>query len=81
MLHPTNARGLIKEKTIEALKKVKDFKPFKFNPPYILEVTYKDEKRANEVSWIPGAKKVGPTKVTFTSNDWMEVLKFFSLAT
>ncbi len=81
MLHPTKAQKLIREKAIEALKKVKDFKPFKFTPPYILEVTYKSEKRANEVSWVPGAKKVSPTKVSFTSNDWMEVIKFFSLAT
>ncbi|MBN1225007.1 MAG: M55 family metallopeptidase [Candidatus Aminicenantes bacterium] len=80
MLHPNKARELIKEKTIEALKRVKSFKPFTFTPPYVMEVTYKDEKRANEVSWIPGAKKAGPTKVTFTSNDLMDILKFFSLA-
>jgi len=81
MLHPTKAREMIKQKSIEALKKAKEFKPFTFNPPYTIEVTYKNEKRANEVSWIPGAKRVSATKVSFTSNDWMEILKFFSLAT
>ena len=80
MLHPNRAFALIKEKTVEALKRVKEFKPFTFTPPYVMEVTYKDEKKANEASWIPGAKRISPTKVSFTSSDFMEVLKFFSLA-
>lgn len=80
MLHPTKARELIKAKATEALKRVKDFKPFAFPPPYVLEITYKDEKRANEVSWLPGAKRVSPTKVTYTSNDPVDILKFFRIA-
>jgi len=81
MIHPKKACTLIKNKTMEALKRVGDFKPFTFNPPFVMEVTYKDEKRANEVSRIPGAQRSGPTKVTFTSGEFMEILKFFSLAT
>jgi len=80
MLHPKKACALIKEKTIEALKRVKDFKPFTVTPPYVMEITCKDESRANEVSWIPGAKRISPTKVSFTSGDFMEILRFFSLA-
>ncbi len=80
MLHPLKAQGLIKKKTTEALKRLKDFKPFKLNPPYKMEVTYKAEERAEDASWIPGAKRSGNTSVLFTSNDFMEVLKFFLLA-
>ncbi len=80
MLHPLKAQGLIRKKTTEALKKLKDFKPFKLKPPYKMEVTFKDEERAERASWIPGAKRSGNTSVSFTSNDFMEVLKFFMLA-
>ena len=80
MLHPIKAQDLIRKKTTEALKRLKDFKPFKLNPPYKMEVTYKAEERAENASWIPGAKRSGNTSVSFTSNDFMEVLKFFKFA-
>jgi len=80
MLHPTKAQELIKGKTMEALRRLKDFKPFALPPPYVLEITFKDEKRANEASWIPGAKKKSPTTVSFTSDDPVEIMKFFLLA-
>jgi D-amino peptidase len=80
MLHPKKAQDLIRKKTTEALKRLKDFKPFKLDPPYKMEVTYKAEERAENASWIPGAKRSGNTSVSFTSNDFMEVLKFFMFA-
>ena len=80
MLHPLKAQELIKKKTIEALKRLKDFRPFKLKPPFKMEVTFKDEERAQNASWIPGAKRTGDRSVSFTSNDLMEVLKFFKFA-
>jgi len=79
MLHPQKAQEMIKKKTEKALKRLKDFKPYKLNSPYTMEITFTDEKSANRVSWIPGAKRSGDRSVSFTSNDFMEVLKFFSL--
>lgn len=80
MLHPEKAQELIKEKTREALKRFKDFEPFKLEPPYTMVVTFKDEERAENSSWIPGAMRVGNNSVSFTSSDFMEVLKFFKFA-
>lgn len=80
MLHPQKARELIKEKAREALLRLNEFKPFKLKPPYTVEVTYKDEQKAEEMSWFPDAKRTGNTTVTFTSNDWMEILRFLSFA-
>ncbi len=79
MIHPKKAQEMIKKKTEKALKRLKDFKPYKFNPPYTMEITFTDEIFANKVSWIPGAKRSGDRSVSFTSNDFMEVLKFHSL--
>jgi D-amino peptidase len=80
MLHPEKAQEIIRKKTTEALKRIKDFKPYKFNPPFTIEITYTSEERANQASWIPGAKRTGDRSVSFTSSDFMEVLKFFSVA-
>jgi|Deesub1362B_J571_1020462.scaffolds.fasta_scaffold00444_7 D-amino peptidase len=77
MLHPKKARELIKKKTIFALKNLKKYKPFKLDPPYTMEITFTNEENARRVSFIPGAKRIGPRSVSFTSNDFMEVLKFF----
>jgi D-amino peptidase len=80
MLHPEKARKLIKEKTIDALKRLSDFKPYKPGPPYTMVVTYKNEEKAENASWIPGAKRSGRTSVSFTGDDFMQVLRFFKFA-
>ena len=80
MLHPLKAQELIKKKTTVALKRLKDFKPYKLNPPFTMEITFTDEEIAERSSWIPGAKRSGDRSVSFTSNDFIEVLKFFRFA-
>ena len=80
MLHPKKAQELIREKTTEALKRLGDFKPFTFTPPYTMDVTFKDEWRAENTSWIPGAKRKNNTTITFTSDNWMDILRFFKFA-
>lgn len=80
MLPPKKARELIKTKTVEALKRVNDFKAYTLTPPYTMDVTFKDEWRAENASWIPGAKRKDSTTVTFTSSDWMDILRFFKFA-
>ena len=67
MLHPLRAQELIK-------------KPYRLKPPFTMEVTFTDERLAERSSWIPGAKRSGNRSVSFTSNDFMEVLKFFQFA-
>jgi D-amino peptidase len=59
---------------------LKDFKPYKLNPPFTMEVHFVDEELASKASWIPGAVRLGERAVSFASNDFMEVLKFFRLA-
>jgi D-amino peptidase len=77
MLHPKKAQELITKKTTEALKRLGDFKPFTFTPPYVMKITFRDEWRAEKASWFPGAKRETSTTISYTSNDWMDVLRFF----
>lgn len=80
MMHPEKAWELIKNKTREALSKLDTFKPWTLTAPYTMEVTFKNEERAENASWIPGAERTGNTSVSFSSSDWVEILKFFKFA-
>ena len=80
MLPPEKAQELIRTKTKEALERVGDFEPFTLSPPYTMDVTFKDEWRAANTCWIPGAERKDNTTVTFTSENWMDVLRFFKFA-
>lgn len=80
MLHPSVARDLIKEKTRIALKRLKDFKPLKTNPPFALDVSFADEALAQKASYIPGAVRKDEHTVSFTTNDFMDMLKLFRLS-
>lgn len=80
MLHPQKAQDLIRTKTTAALKRLKDFRPYKLNPPYTLEVAFTDEALAQKASWIPGAVRTSPRSISFTTNDFLEMLKYFRLS-
>lgn len=80
MLHPKMSQKLIKEKTTEALRRLGDFKPFTLTPPYTMEIVFRNEARAEIASWLPGAKRKNSTTVSYTSSDWMDVLRFFMFA-
>jgi D-amino peptidase len=77
MLHPTKAQQMIKQKTKEALTNLKKFKPLKLQSPVTMEIRYKDEVDAERASWFPAAKRTGERSVSYSHQDFMEVLKFF----
>ena len=79
-IHPVKARELISEKTTAALKRLKDFKPYKLAPPYKLDVSFVDEAAAQKASWIPGAVRKDEHTVSFTADSVMDLLKLFRLA-
>ena len=80
MLHPEKARALIKEKTFKALKRIKDYKVYKLKPPYTMEITYTTAGRAKKAATIPYAKRTGDRSASFTSDDFIMVLRFMETA-
>jgi len=77
MLHPNKAQQLIRQKTKEALSNLSRYKPLKLQTPITMEIVYKDEIDAYRASWFPGAKKTGERSVSYTHEDFLEILKFF----
>ena len=79
MLHPEDACSLIEETAKKALQRLGEFKPYRFSPPYTMEVTFKDENLAYRASLFPKAKQIDTRTVSYTHNDLIEVLKFWTL--
>jgi D-amino peptidase len=77
MLHPVKSRALIKAATVDALKNLARYKPFKPTSPVTMEITFTREDLAVKPALYPGAKRTGDRSVAFTSNDFMEVLRFY----
>ena len=79
-IHPEKARALILQKTKAALKRIKDFKPFKLTAPYTLDVSFAEEAGAQRASWIPGALRKDEHTVSFTAGTVMDLIKLFRLS-
>jgi len=79
-LHPKAVQAMIREKTAAALKRLPEFKPYRLQPPYTLEVVFADEAGAQRASWIPGAERKDEHTVVFTAPDVMMLIKLFRLS-
>ena len=77
MIHPEKARKMIKAATVEALRNLARYRPFKLTPPVTMELTFTREDLVAKPALYPGAKRTGDRSVAFTHNDFMEVLKFY----
>jgi len=62
-LHPKDADDLIREKTIAALGRLGDFKPFKMNPPFELRIDCYTQDQAERRAGSPGSNLDGPKSV------------------
>jgi len=76
-LHPEVSRDLIKAGVKEALKNIKKFKPLKLDPPYTIQIDFKQESLASKLSYYPGAERAGEYGVKYTSTDFYEIMRFF----
>jgi len=78
-LHPQKARELIKEGVKKALGRLNDFKPWKLKAPYTIDLVFKDEKIVHRASLCPGAERTGDWSVSFKSDQFLDIIKFFAL--
>lgn len=76
-LHPGEAVRRIKEGMMEALKK--DLEEYRITLPehFHVEIEFKEFVRAKKGSYYPGAQRTGSKAVSFDTDDFYEVLRFF----
>ena len=79
MLHPLKSQELIRKGVAASLRNLKALRPYKPTSPYKLEVVFTDENYAQRASWVPGIVRTGERSVSYTGNDFMDVIKYFRL--
>ncbi|UCD45456.1 MAG: M55 family metallopeptidase [Candidatus Bathyarchaeota archaeon] len=71
---PERARSLIKEKAIEALSRIDEVRPFKIEPPYVLQCHFRDKSHGD---WIldshPDARWVDETALEVSREDFWDL--------
>jgi len=67
------ARNLIRQAAKRAIERAKEFKPYRFQPPYTLEWDCSDHNIATLLARVPGAELVGQNTVRYVQEDFMEM--------
>jgi D-amino peptidase len=79
-LHPKEAQRRIKDAAMRVTKNAKKFKPFKLKPPYILKVRMINTGMADNAERMPGAKRLDPFTIQFSTPDLIQLLKAMETA-
>ncbi len=76
-LHPTAARGLIREKAREAAKRARTIAPVKWQGPFVLEITYKSPEFADRSLESIGGERADGLTVRLRRDSIPELLQCF----
>jgi len=68
-LPPAASRTLIREKAVSALGRLKDFKPYKADPPFRIEIEFYEESSAKKASEVDGVSRKGTRGIVMEGND------------
>jgi len=74
-LNPKQARKLIKEGVIEALKKRKSIEPFRFKPPIEMRIKYGNTLMADAVEFMPSTERVDGRTIKSVFNDYIKAFR------
>lgn len=76
-LSPERARSLIRETAERAVRRRGEFKPFTFQPPVRIEVSFLRSTMAEAASLVPGTRRVDERTLSFSSADYIEAFRCF----
>jgi D-amino peptidase len=76
--HPEVTCMQISQGVDKALRRLGDFSPYRLDTPYTLVVKLKDEEMVHKGSHYPGVTRTGEWELSFTSDDFLEIMKAFS---
>ena len=73
---PEASYRLIREKAMKAVRRIKDFKPFKLAAPIQLDVRFKNYRPSEVLSYLSIVERTDAHSIRFTGKDMIEVSKF-----
>jgi D-amino peptidase len=75
-LTPEASAELIRQKVGAALRRIREFKPYKVKAPVTLEIQFKNYRPAEILSYLPIVERIGSRTIRFVGKDMIEVSKF-----
>lgn len=75
-LMPEAAYHLIRDKVRIAIRRIKEFKPYKLSTPLRLEVRFKNYRPSEILSYLPIVERVDSHSIRFVGKDITEVSRF-----
>lgn len=66
------ARKAIRDRAYDAVKRARQFKPFKMSPPYAFELEFLNSSQADMASITPQIKRLDGRRVGFASDDFVQ---------
>jgi D-amino peptidase len=78
---PARARELIRDGAREAISRVGEAQPFRFEPPITLELDFMQTHNADYVDLMPGFERIGARSVRFVHDDYGVIFKAYLAAT
>ncbi|MCB0493351.1 MAG: M55 family metallopeptidase [Cyclobacteriaceae bacterium] len=76
-LTPAAACQVIKEASAKAVKRIKDFKPYKVPTPVTLDVSFKNYRPVELLSYLSIVKRTDSHTIRFVGDDMIKVSDFF----
>jgi D-amino peptidase len=75
---PEAAYQLIREKAQRAVRRIADFKPYKLTGPIQLDVSFKNYRPSEVLSYLPIVERTDAHSIRFIAKDMIEVSKFLT---
>ncbi|MEP2669048.1 MAG: M55 family metallopeptidase [Cyclobacteriaceae bacterium] len=76
-LTPAAACQVIKEASAKAVKRIKDFKPYKVTTPVTLDISFKNYRPVELLSYLSIVKRTDSHTIRFIGDDMIKVSDFF----
>ena len=80
-LLPNAGAALIREKAVAAVKRISEFKPYRVKMPVQLDVSFKNYRPVEVLSYLPVVERTSSHSVRFIARDMIEVSKFIEFIT
>ncbi len=74
-IHPEEAKKRIQEAAKSVMGNLSNFKPYKMDPPYNLQIRMHNSGMADNAETMPGAIRIDPVTIEFKARDVMTMFK------
>jgi D-amino peptidase len=80
-LTPEAGQALIRTRARAAIQRLRDFRPHRVEPPYVLDLVYKSYLPAEVMALLPGIERRDAHTIRYTARSIQELSRFLTFAT